>query len=55
MVLFPTSKFEPVAGNKFQFDDNDSENQKEWVVTKVAEGKTFAHAWTYRQSQLNIP
>jgi uncharacterized protein YndB with AHSA1/START domain len=40
--------FEPVVGYKFQFDDSDSEYQKEWVVTKVAEGKTFAHTWTYK-------
>jgi uncharacterized protein YndB with AHSA1/START domain len=41
-------KFEPVAGYKFQFDDDNSEYHKEWIVTKVAEGKTLAHSWAYK-------
>jgi uncharacterized protein YndB with AHSA1/START domain len=41
-------KFEPVVGYKFQFDDPGSKYQKEWIVTKVIEGKTFAHSWAYK-------
>ena len=41
-------KFEPIVGFKFQFDDNSAEYQKEWIVTKVAEGKTLSHSWDYR-------
>ena len=41
-------KFEPIVGFKFQFDDNSAEYQKEWIVTKVAEGKTLSHSWAYR-------
>ena len=41
-------KFEPIVGYKFQFDDNNSEYQKEWIVTKIVEGKTFAHSWAYK-------
>jgi len=41
-------KFEPIVGFKFQFDDNSTEYQKEWIVTKVAEGKTLSHSWAYR-------
>ena len=40
-------KFEPVIGYKFQFDDDGSEYQKEWIVTKMMEGETFAHSWAY--------
>ena len=41
-------KFEPTIGFKFQFDDNNAEYQKEWIVTKVAEGRTLAHSWAYK-------
>ena len=41
-------KFEPVVGYKFQFSDDGSEYQKEWIVTKVVEGKTLAHSWAYK-------
>lgn len=41
-------KFEPVVGYKFQFADDSSEYQKEWIVTKVAKGKTLAHSWAYK-------
>ncbi|MVM37349.1 SRPBCC domain-containing protein [Spirosoma sp. HMF3257] len=41
-------KFEPIVGYKIQFDDTDSEYQKEWIVTKVEKGKTFAHSWAYK-------
>ena len=41
-------KFEPIVGYKFQFDDNNAEYQKEWVVTKVVEGRTLAHSWAYK-------
>lgn len=41
-------KFEPIAGYKFQFDDNDSPYQKEWIVTKVTEGKRLGHSWAYK-------
>lgn len=41
-------EFEPVVGFNFQFDDNNAEYQKEWIVTKVVEGKTLAHSWAYK-------
>ena len=41
-------KFEPVVGFKFQFDDAEAEYQKEWTVTKVVNGKTLAHTWSYK-------
>ena len=41
-------KFEPTIGYKFQFDDKNAVFQKEWMVTKVTPGKTFAHSWTYK-------
>lgn len=40
--------FEPIVGYKFQFDDDNSGYQKEWVVTKVVEEKTLAHSWAYK-------
>lgn len=36
-------KFEPIVGFRFQFTDQGTEYQKEWIVTKVTEGKTIAH------------
>jgi len=41
-------KFKPIVGYKFQFDDDDSEYRKEWIVTKLVEGKTLAHSWAYK-------
>jgi len=41
-------QFEPVVGYKFEFEDNSAEYQKEWIVTKVAEGRTLAHSWAYK-------
>jgi len=41
-------KFEAIVGYKFQFDDNSSEYQKEWVVTKVKDDRTLAHNWAYK-------
>lgn len=41
-------KFEPIVGYKFQFDDNSSEYQKEWVVIKVKDDRTLAHSWAYK-------
>jgi len=41
-------KFEPTVGYKFQFDDNGSEYQKEWIVTKAKDNKTLAHSWAYK-------
>lgn len=41
-------KFEPKVGFKFQFNDDGAKYQKEWVVTKVIEGKTLAHSWSYK-------
>lgn len=41
-------KFEPIVGYKFQFDDNSSVYQKEWVVTKVKDDRTLAHSWAYK-------
>jgi len=46
-------KFEPIVGFKFQFDDTSAEYQKEWIVTKVAEGRTLAHSWAYKGYQGN--
>ncbi|WP_031529529.1 SRPBCC family protein [Dyadobacter crusticola] len=40
--------FEPVVGFKFEFDDDNAGYQKEWIVTKVMEGKTLAHSWAYK-------
>ncbi|MES2513783.1 MAG: SRPBCC domain-containing protein [Bacteroidota bacterium] len=41
-------KFEPIVGFEFQFEDSGAAYQKEWIVTKVTEGKTLAHSWTYK-------
>jgi len=41
-------QFEPVVGYHFEFDDNTSDYQKEWIVTKVTAGKTLAHSWAYK-------
>ncbi|GAB3274398.1 SRPBCC domain-containing protein [Larkinella harenae] len=41
-------RFEPVVGFVFQFDDAGAEYRKEWVVTSVTEGRTFAHSWAYK-------
>lgn len=41
-------KFEPKVGFKFQFDDDNAQYTKEWIVTKVTEGKTLAHNWAYK-------
>ena len=41
-------QFKPVVGFKFQFDDDRAEYQKEWLVTKVTEGKSLAHSWAYK-------
>jgi uncharacterized protein YndB with AHSA1/START domain len=41
-------KFEPVVGFHFEFENADAEYQKEWIVTKVTEGKTLAHSWAYK-------
>jgi uncharacterized protein YndB with AHSA1/START domain len=43
--------YKPYVGCKFQFDDKNSEYQKEWTVTKVTEGRTFAHSWAYKGYQ----
>jgi uncharacterized protein YndB with AHSA1/START domain len=40
--------FEPVVGFEFQFQKDGAEYQKEWKVTKVITGKTFAHTWAYK-------
>lgn len=40
-------QFKPVVEFKFQFDDPGAEYQKEWIVTKLIPGKTFAHSWSY--------
>lgn len=41
-------KFEPVVGGDFEFFDDGSPYQKEWRVTKVVEGRAFAHSWAYK-------
>ena len=46
---FPAlQKFMAIVGYKFKFDDSGSGYQKEWWVTRVVEGKTFAHSWAYK-------
>ena len=41
-------KFEPVVGYKFEFTDDGSSYKKEWIVTKVVNGKKLAHSWSYK-------
>jgi uncharacterized protein YndB with AHSA1/START domain len=41
-------QFEPIVGYQFQFADEDSAYQKEWVVTEVKEARTLAHSWAYK-------
>jgi uncharacterized protein YndB with AHSA1/START domain len=41
-------EFKPIAGYKFQFDDEGGEYRKEWIVTKVTAGKMLAHSWAYQ-------
>jgi len=41
-------KFKAIVGFKFQFDDDGAGYQKEWIVTKVVEGRTLAHSWAYK-------
>ena len=41
-------KFEPEVGYKFKFNDDNSEYQKEWIVTQLVEGKRLAHNWAYK-------
>ena len=41
-------KFEPVVSYAFQFDDDGPGFRKEWVVTRVTEGKILAHSWAYK-------
>ena len=41
-------KFRPVAGFEFVFSNDGSPYQKEWRVTKVKEGRMFAHSWRYK-------
>jgi uncharacterized protein YndB with AHSA1/START domain len=40
-------KFKPIVGFKFVFNNDGSSYQKEWIVTKVEEGRLFAHSWSY--------
>jgi len=41
-------KFEPLVGYQFHFDDDSNEYHKEWIVTRMEEGKRFAHSWDYK-------
>ncbi len=41
-------KFEPKFGFQFQFEDDNTQYQKEWMVTRVVEGKVLAHNWAYQ-------
>ena len=41
-------QFEPVVGFQFTFQDINLEYRKEWIVTKVTQGKTLAHSWAYK-------
>jgi len=46
---FPQLKnFKPIVGYKFQFNDDDAEYQKDWIVTQVVEGTRLAHNWAYK-------
>ncbi len=46
---FPQLKqFEPVVGFEFVFTNDGSPYQKEWRVTKVIDGRVFAHSWIYK-------
>jgi uncharacterized protein YndB with AHSA1/START domain len=40
-------KFEPMVGFKFVFSNDGSPFQKEWLVTKVEDGRVLAHGWRY--------
>ncbi len=40
-------KFKPVVGFDFEFSNDGSAFQKQWQVTRVVEGRTLAHSWTY--------
>jgi len=41
-------KFEPIVGYKFVFNDDNAAYHKEWMVTKVIAGDSFAHSWAYK-------
>ena len=41
-------KFEPVLNFKFEFDQENAEFQKEWIVTSVEKNRIFAHSWAYK-------
>lgn len=42
------TEFIPVVGFDFVFSDDGSKYQKQWSVTKVEDGRLFAHSWIYR-------
>lgn len=41
-------EFKPVVGFEFQFNDDHSQYQKKWTVTRVIENETLAHNWSYK-------
>jgi len=41
-------KFVPFVGSKFEFLDDGSPYQKEWIVTEVKAGRKLAHTWSYK-------
>lgn len=41
-------EFEPVLGAKFQFFNDGSAYQKEWIVSQVVTGRKLAHTWSYK-------
>ena len=40
--------FEPVVGFKFEFAKDGSSYEKEWIVTRVVDGRILAHTWKYK-------
>ena len=42
------TRFRPVVGFNFEFENDGSRFQKEWRVTQVVEKEKLAHSWTYK-------
>jgi len=40
--------FEPIEGFEFQFSNDGSTYQKEWIVMRVITGSLLAHSWAYK-------
>jgi uncharacterized protein YndB with AHSA1/START domain len=41
-------KFKPNEGFEFVFSNDGSPYQKEWLVTRVEDGRLLAHSWIYK-------